>query len=87
MVESGWPGLGNQDWAVGSGRSGLGSRVFGGQVWAVRSGWSCPTLLDESFSVFSPDGCYLAAGSADGAVYIWNVSTDSLETRLPDKHR
>ncbi|XP_070762316.1 protein Atg16l2 isoform X2 [Enoplosus armatus] len=35
---------------------------------------------------FSPDGCFLAAGSADGAVYIWNVSTGNLQTRLPDKH-
>ncbi|KAM8905058.1 ATG16 autophagy related 16-like 2 isoform 2-T2 [Spinachia spinachia] len=36
--------------------------------------------------LFSPDGCFLAAGSADGAVYIWNVSTGNLETRLPDRH-
>ncbi len=40
-----------------------------------------------SFSLISPDGCFLTAGSADGAVYIWNVSTGNLETRLPDKHR
>ncbi|TSN57727.1 Beta-arrestin-1 [Bagarius yarrelli] len=35
----------------------------------------------------SPDGSYLAAGSADGGVYIWNISTGNLETRLPPMHR
>ncbi|XP_008425014.1 autophagy-related protein 16-2 isoform X2 [Poecilia reticulata] len=41
---------------------------------------------DSTKAVISPDGCYLAAGSADGAVYIWNVSTGGLEARLPDQH-
>ncbi|KAF3848273.1 hypothetical protein F7725_021301 [Dissostichus mawsoni] len=27
---------------------------------------------DSTKAVISPDGCFLAAGSADGAVYIWN---------------
>lgn len=39
------------------------------------------------FPDFSPDGSYLAAGSADGGVYIWNISTGNLERRLPDMHR
>ncbi|XP_037630689.1 protein Atg16l2 isoform X1 [Sebastes umbrosus] len=47
-------------------------------------GFKCGS--DSSKAVISPDGCFLAAGSADGAVYIWNVSTGNLETRLPDKH-
>ncbi|XP_030599752.1 ATG16 autophagy related 16-like 2 isoform X5 [Archocentrus centrarchus] len=47
-------------------------------------GFKCGS--DSTKAVISPDGCYLAAGSADGAVYIWNVSTGKLETRLPDKH-
>ncbi|XP_077961706.1 ATG16 autophagy related 16-like 2 isoform X1 [Gasterosteus aculeatus] len=47
-------------------------------------GFKCGS--DSSKAVISPDGCFLAAGSADGAVYIWNVSTGSLETRLPDRH-
>ncbi|XP_051253906.1 protein Atg16l2 isoform X2 [Dicentrarchus labrax] len=47
-------------------------------------GFKCGS--DSTKAVISPDGCYLAAGSADGAVYIWNVSTGNLETRLPDKH-
>ncbi|XP_007573801.1 PREDICTED: autophagy-related protein 16-2 isoform X2 [Poecilia mexicana] len=41
---------------------------------------------DSTKAVISPDGCYLAAGSTDGAVYIWNVSTGGLEARLPDQH-
>ncbi|XP_068615640.1 protein Atg16l2-like isoform X2 [Brachionichthys hirsutus] len=40
----------------------------------------------EETPFLCPDGCFLTAGSADGAVYIWNVSTGNLETRLPDKH-
>ncbi|XP_044057438.1 protein Atg16l2 isoform X3 [Siniperca chuatsi] len=47
-------------------------------------GFKCGS--DSTKAVISPDGCFLAAGSADGAVYIWNISTGNLETRLPDKH-
>ncbi|XP_054453278.1 protein Atg16l2 [Anoplopoma fimbria] len=47
-------------------------------------GFTCGS--DSTKAVISPDGCFLAAGSADGAVYIWNVSTGNLETRLPDRH-
>ncbi|XP_036393340.1 protein Atg16l2 [Megalops cyprinoides] len=41
---------------------------------------------DSTKAIFSPDGNYLAAGSADGAVYIWNVNSGNLETCLPGKH-
>ncbi|XP_073346829.1 protein Atg16l2-like isoform X3 [Pagrus major] len=47
-------------------------------------GFKCGS--DSTKAVISPDGCFLAAGSADGAVYIWNFSTGNLETRLPDQH-
>ncbi|XP_034459507.1 autophagy-related protein 16-2-like isoform X2 [Hippoglossus hippoglossus] len=47
-------------------------------------GFKCGS--DSTKAVISPDGCFLAAGSADGTVYIWNVSNGNLETRLPDKH-
>ncbi|XP_068174217.1 protein Atg16l2-like isoform X2 [Antennarius striatus] len=47
-------------------------------------GFKC--FSDCTKAVISPDGGFLAAGSADGAVYIWNVSTGNLKTRLPDKH-
>ncbi|XP_062241779.1 protein Atg16l2-like isoform X1 [Platichthys flesus] len=47
-------------------------------------GFKCGS--DSTKAVISPDGCFLAAGSADGSVYIWNLSTGGLETRLPDKH-
>ncbi|KAJ8368714.1 hypothetical protein SKAU_G00087420 [Synaphobranchus kaupii] len=41
---------------------------------------------DSTKAIFSPDGNYLAAGSADGAVYIWNVNSGNLETCLPGMH-
>ncbi|XP_041653945.1 protein Atg16l2-like isoform X2 [Cheilinus undulatus] len=47
-------------------------------------GFKCGS--DSTKAVISPDSCFLAAGSADGTVYIWNVSTGDLETHLPDKH-
>ncbi|XP_061576007.1 protein Atg16l2-like isoform X2 [Cololabis saira] len=47
-------------------------------------GFKCGS--DSNKAVISPDGCYLAAGSADASVYIWNVSNGNLETRLPDGH-
>ncbi|KAF7652629.1 hypothetical protein LDENG_00094370 [Lucifuga dentata] len=47
-------------------------------------GFKCGS--DSTKAVFSPDGCFLAAGSADGAVYIWNIANGNLETRLPDRH-
>ncbi|XP_029373766.1 ATG16 autophagy related 16-like 2 isoform X2 [Echeneis naucrates] len=47
-------------------------------------GFKCGS--DSTKAVISPDSCFLAAGSADGSIYIWNASTSSLEARLPDKH-
>ncbi|XP_042269841.1 protein Atg16l2 isoform X4 [Thunnus maccoyii] len=47
-------------------------------------GFKCGS--DSTKAVISPDGCFLAAGSADGTVYIWNVTNGNLETRLLDKH-
>ncbi|XP_017346289.1 protein Atg16l2 isoform X4 [Ictalurus punctatus] len=48
-------------------------------------GFKCGS--DSTKAIFSPDGSYLAAGSADGGVYIWNISTGNLETCLLDMHR
>ncbi|XP_029964133.1 ATG16 autophagy related 16-like 2 isoform X2 [Salarias fasciatus] len=47
-------------------------------------GFKCGS--DSTKAVISPDGCYVAVGSADGAVYVWDVSSGNLETRLSDKH-
>ncbi|MBN3293566.1 A16L2 protein, partial [Polypterus senegalus] len=35
----------------------------------------------------SPDGDYAVAGSSDGALYIWNVTKEQLETCLLQQHR
>ncbi|CAL9684569.1 unnamed protein product [Knipowitschia caucasica] len=35
---------------------------------------------------FSPDGCYVAAGSADGALYVWNVLTGKVDRILDRNH-
>ncbi|KAM7412457.1 hypothetical protein PAMA_020035 [Pampus argenteus] len=35
---------------------------------------------------FSPDGSYVAGGSADGALYVWNVLTGKVEKTLDRNH-
>ncbi|XP_053736285.1 autophagy-related protein 16-1 [Synchiropus splendidus] len=35
---------------------------------------------------FSPDGSYVAGGSADGALYVWNVLTGKVERTLDRSH-
>ncbi|XP_049581959.1 protein Atg16l2 isoform X2 [Syngnathus scovelli] len=47
-------------------------------------GFKCAS--DSTKVAISPDARFVAAGSADGAVYIWNVPAGNLETRLADKH-
>ncbi|VEL27891.1 unnamed protein product [Protopolystoma xenopodis] len=37
---------------------------------------------DTTRPCFSPDGCYIAVGSQDCGVYIWNVRSGQLETCL-----
>lgn len=59
-------------------------RWSNGRMCFRAEGFKCGS--DSTKAVISPDSCFLAAGSADGTVYIWNVSTGNLETQLPDKH-
>ncbi|XP_036393054.1 autophagy-related protein 16-1-like isoform X3 [Megalops cyprinoides] len=50
---------------------------FSAQGFKCGSDWTRVT--------FSPDGCYVAAGSADGTLFVWNVLTGKVERTL-DKH-
>uniref|UniRef100_A0A8D0HAR9 Autophagy related 16 like 1 n=1 Tax=Sphenodon punctatus TaxID=8508 RepID=A0A8D0HAR9_SPHPU len=47
-------------------------------------GFKCGS--DWTRVVFSPDGNYVAAGSADGALYVWNVLTGKVEKTLSKHH-
>ncbi|KAJ8406160.1 hypothetical protein AAFF_G00303910 [Aldrovandia affinis] len=55
---------------------------------AVRQSFSAQGFkcgADWTRVTFSPDGCYVAAGSADGTLFVWNVLTGKLDRAL-DKH-
>ncbi|KAK3922141.1 Autophagy-related protein 16-1 [Frankliniella fusca] len=41
---------------------------------------------DFTRAAFSPDAHYIAVGSADGSVYIWNVDTNKVEHILKEHH-
>ncbi|RWS26149.1 autophagy-related protein 16-like protein, partial [Leptotrombidium deliense] len=41
---------------------------------------------DTTRAVFSPDNEYVAVGSSDGAIFIWNQSTGKVEKCLRDQH-
>ncbi|XP_062873226.1 autophagy-related protein 16-1 isoform X2 [Trichomycterus rosablanca] len=47
-------------------------------------GFKCGS--DFTRVTFSPDGSYIAAGSVDGALYVWNVLTAKVERTLDKAH-
>lgn len=42
-------------------------------------------VCDWARATFSPDGQYIAVGSADGSIFIWNVVTTKIESILKDQ--
>lgn len=38
--------------------------------------------FDWTRAAFSPDGQYIAVGSADGSVFIWSIAANTIETIL-----
>uniref|UniRef100_A0A8C9SUB2 APG16-like 1 n=1 Tax=Scleropages formosus TaxID=113540 RepID=A0A8C9SUB2_SCLFO len=58
-------------------RSNAMRQTFSAQGFKCGSDWTRVT--------FSPDGGYVAAGSADGTLYVWNVLSGKVERTL-DKH-
>ncbi|XP_041125939.1 autophagy-related protein 16-1-like isoform X2 [Polyodon spathula] len=53
------------------------------QTFSVQ-GFKCGS--DWTRVMFSPDGSYIAAGSADGTLYVWNVLTGKVENALGKHH-
>ncbi|XP_039203046.1 autophagy-related protein 16-1 isoform X3 [Crotalus tigris] len=59
------------------------------RINAVKQTFSAPGFKcgsDWTRVVFSPDGNYVAAGSADGSLYIWSVLTGKAERTLSKHH-
>ncbi|XP_036622650.1 autophagy-related protein 16-1 isoform X3 [Trichosurus vulpecula] len=60
------------------------------RVNAVKQTFSAPGFKcgsDWTRVVFSPDGSYVAAGSAEGSLYIWSVLTGKVDKVLSKQHR
>ncbi|XP_006866824.1 PREDICTED: autophagy-related protein 16-1 isoform X2 [Chrysochloris asiatica] len=47
-------------------------------------GFKCSS--DWTRAIFSPDGSFVMAGSAEGSLYVWNVSTGKVEKILSKQH-
>ncbi|XP_036853636.1 autophagy-related protein 16-1 isoform X2 [Manis javanica] len=59
------------------------------RINAVRQTFSAPGFKcgsDWTRVVFSPDGSYVAAGSAEGSLYIWSVLSGKVEKVLSKQH-
>ncbi|MFT7819085.1 autophagy-related protein 16-1 isoform X1 [Arapaima gigas] len=59
-------------------RSNAVRQTFSAQGFKCGSDWTRVT--------FSPDGGYIAAGSADGTLYVWNVLSGKVERSLDKNH-
>ncbi|XP_044529241.1 autophagy-related protein 16-1 isoform X3 [Gracilinanus agilis] len=59
------------------------------RVNAIKQTFSAPGFKcgsDWTRVVYSPDGSYVAAGSAEGSLYVWNVLTGKVEKVLSKQH-
>ncbi|XP_077011564.1 autophagy-related protein 16-1 isoform X2 [Tamandua tetradactyla] len=59
------------------------------RINAIKQTFSAPGFKcgsDWTRVVFSPDGSYVAAGSAEGSLYVWSVLTGKVEKVLSKQH-
>ncbi|KAJ8270834.1 hypothetical protein GJAV_G00119800 [Gymnothorax javanicus] len=64
-------------------------KIFDLRSAAARQSFSAPGFkcgADWMRVTFSPDGSYVAAGSADGTLFVWNVLTGKLDRTLDKQH-
>uniref|UniRef100_UPI00358EC5A4 autophagy-related protein 16-1-like n=1 Tax=Myxine glutinosa TaxID=7769 RepID=UPI00358EC5A4 len=59
-------------------------RTMKAKLSLTADGFKCGA--DWTRAVYSPDGQYIAAGSADGTLYVWNAESEKLELMQGKQH-